>query len=113
RDKVASEGEDLASIDDIIQPARKYKCITPYTSFLAAPRALLRPRVIKPGDPVLRVSTDESIASVVAMFPFGLVKPLRFLPGEHIWQTRFLAPTDMSDGTYQVRLVMRDRAGHA
>jgi Ca-activated chloride channel homolog len=111
-DKIARDGEDRASIDEIIQLARKYKFVTPYTSFLAAPRALLRPRVIKPGDPVLRVATDESITSVIAMFPFGLVKPLRYLPGEHMWQTRFLAPADMSDGTYDVRLIMRDQAGH-
>ena len=57
--KIARDGEDRASIDEIIQLARKYKFVTPYTSFLAAPRALLRPRVIKPGDPVLRVATDE------------------------------------------------------
>jgi Ca-activated chloride channel homolog len=112
-DKIARDGEDRASIDEVIQLARKYKFVTPYTSFLAAPRALLRPRVIKPGDPVLRVATDESITSVVAMFPFGLVKPLRYLPGERIWQTRFLAPADMNDGTYDVRLILRDRAGHA
>jgi Ca-activated chloride channel homolog len=111
-DKIARDGEDRASVDEIIQLARKYKFVTPYTSFLAAPRALLRPRVIKPGDPVLRVATDESITSVVAMFPFGLVKPLRYLPGERIWQTRFLAPADMNDGTYDVRLIMRDQAGH-
>ena len=112
-DKIARDGEDRATIDEIIQLARKYKFVTPYTSFLAAPRALLRPRVIKPGDPVLRVATDESITSVVAMFPFGLVKKLRFLPDERMWQTRFLAPSDMRDGTYQVRLIMRDRAGRA
>jgi Ca-activated chloride channel homolog len=112
-DKIARDGEDRATVDEIIQLARKYKFVTPYTSFLAAPRALLRPRVIKPGDPVLRVATDESITSVVAMFPFGLVKKLRFLPDERMWQTRFLAPSDMRDGTYQVRLIMRDRAGRA
>jgi len=112
-DKIARDGEDRASIDEIIQLARKYTFVTPYTSFLAAPRALLRPRVIKPGDPVLRVAADESITSVVAMFPFGLVKPLRYLPGERIWQTRFLAPADMNDGTYDVRLIMRDQAGHS
>jgi Ca-activated chloride channel family protein len=112
-DKIAREGEDRATVDEIIQLARTYTFVTPYTSFLAAPRALLRPRVIKPGDPVLRVATDESITSVVAMFPFGLVKKLRYLPDERIWQTRFLAPADMRDGTYEVRLVMRDRAGHA
>jgi Ca-activated chloride channel family protein len=111
-DKIARDGEDRASVDEIIALAQRYKFVTPYTSFLAAPRALLRPRVIKPGDPVLRVATDESITSVVALFPFGLVKPLRFLKDEHMWQTRFLAPADMRDGTYDVRLIMRDQAGH-
>ena len=76
------------------------------------PRALLRPRVIRPGDPVLRLKADESIVSVIALFPFGLTKPLRYLKDEDTWQTRFLAPVDMSDGTYQVRLILRDRDGH-
>jgi Ca-activated chloride channel homolog len=110
-DKIEREGEDRASIDEIIKLSRKYKFVTPYTSFLAAPRALLRPRLIRPGDPVLRVKTDESITSVVAMFPFGLVKKLRFLTDEDTWQTRFLAPQDLADGTYQVRLLLRDRQG--
>ncbi|HEV2495484.1 MAG TPA: VIT domain-containing protein [Terriglobia bacterium] len=110
--KIEREGEDQASIDEIIRLARKYKFVTPYTSFLAAPRALLRPRVIRPGDPLIRVKTDSSIVSVIALFPFGLVKKLRYLQDEDIWQTRFLAPADMSDGTYQVRLILRDRLGH-
>ncbi|HEU4416587.1 MAG TPA: VIT and VWA domain-containing protein [Candidatus Angelobacter sp.] len=110
-EKIERDGEDKASIDEIIRLARKYKFVTPYTSFLAVPRALLRPRVIRPGDPVLRVRTDPSIVSVVALFPFGLTKPLRHLDKEDIWQTRFLAPLDMDDGTHTVRLVMRDRNG--
>ncbi|HEX2727793.1 MAG TPA: VIT and VWA domain-containing protein, partial [Beijerinckiaceae bacterium] len=110
-EKIEREGEDRASIDEIIRLARKYKFVTPYTSFLAAPRSLLRPRLIRPGDPVLRVRTDPSIASVVALFPFGLVKPLRYLAGEDIWQTRFLAPVDLADGTHRVRLILRDREG--
>ena len=112
-EKIQREGEDQASIDEIIALSRQYKFVTPYTSFLAVPRALLRPRVIRPGDPVLRVKTDESITSVTALFPFGLVQKLRYLSGEDIWQTRFLAPDDMQDGTYTVRLVLRDRLGHA
>jgi Ca-activated chloride channel homolog len=111
-EKIERDGEDRASIDEIIRLARKYKFVTPYTSFLAVPRSLLRPRVIRPGDPVLRVKTDEAIVSVVAMFPFGLVKKLRYLPDEDIWQTRFLAPTDMNDGTYSVRMVLRDKNGN-
>jgi Ca-activated chloride channel family protein len=111
-EKIEREGEDAKSVDEIIRLSRKYKFVTPYTSFLAVPRALLRPRVIRPGDPVLRVHTDESITSVVAIFPFGLTKRLRFLDSETVWQTRFLAPEDMQDGTYTVRLILRDRAGH-
>ena len=111
-EKIERDGEDQATIDEIIRLARQYKFVTPYTSFLAVPRALLRPRVIRPGDPILRVKTDESITSVIALFPFGLVQPLRHLSSEDIWQTRFLAPTDMQDGTYTVRLILRDRAGH-
>ncbi|MFI5105986.1 MAG: VWA domain-containing protein, partial [Terriglobales bacterium] len=89
-EKMERDGEDRASIDEIIRLARKYKFVTPYTSFLAVPRALLRPRVIRPGDPVLRVRTDPEIVSVVALFPFGLTKPLRYLAKEDMWQTRFL-----------------------
>ena len=110
-EKMDRQGEDKASIEEIIRLSRKYKFVTPYTSFLAAPRALLRPRLIRPGDPVLRVRTDASIVSVVALFSFGDVKPLKFLEGEDIWQTRFLAPAGLPDGTHPVRLVLRDRQG--
>ena len=112
-EKIDQNGEDKASIDEIIRLSRKYKFVTPYTSFLAAPRSLLRPRVIRPGDPVLRVKADASIRSVIAVFPFGLVKPLKYLKGEDIWQTRFLAPADMADGTHQVELILRDARGNA
>src|SRR5207244_8044497 len=110
--KIDRDGEDKASIDEIIQLSRKYKFVTPYTSFLAAPRSLLRPRVIRPGDPILRVKTDASIRSVIAVFPFGLIKPLKFLKGEDVWQTRFLAPPDTPDGTHQVQLILRDTRGN-
>ncbi len=111
-EKIERDGEDQKTVDEIIALARKYKFVTPYTSFLAVPRALLRPRVIRPGDPVLRVHTDESIRSVIAIFPFGLTKRLNFLESEKVWQTRFLAPDDMQDGTYTVRLILRDDAGN-
>jgi Ca-activated chloride channel family protein len=110
-EQIERDGESEAAINEVIRLARRYKFVTPYTSFLAAPRALLRPRVIRPGDPVLRVHTDKTIVSVIALFPFGLEKPLRYLAGEDAWQTRFLAPADMKDGSYPVRLVLRDRNG--
>ncbi len=121
-DQIDREGESEAAIDEIIRLSRRYKFVTPYTSFLAVPRALLRPRVIRPGDPVLRVRTDAEITSVIALFPFGLTKPLRHLasedlqaPGDEanrLWETRFLAPPEMKDGTYSVRLILRDTRGN-
>jgi Ca-activated chloride channel homolog len=110
---IERNGEDKATIEEIIRLSREYKFVTPYTSFLAAPRSLLRPRVIRPGDPILKVKTDPSIRSVVAVFPFGLIKPLKYLVGEDVWQTRFLAPADMPDGTHHVHLVLRDDRGNA
>ncbi len=110
--KIERDGEDAATVDEIIRLSKEYGFVTPYTSFLAVPRALLRPRVIRPGDPVLRVKTDESIVSVIALLPFGPVKALRYLKEDDVWQTRFLAPADLADGTYPVRLILRDRAGN-
>ncbi len=109
--KIEQQGEDDATIAEIIRLAREYKFVTPYTSFLAVPRALLRPRVIRPGDPVLRVKTNGRFTSVVALLPFGLVQKLRYLPDEDIWETRFYVPDNMQDGTYPVRLILRDEAG--
>ena len=119
--QIARDGETREAVDEIIALSRRYKFVTPYTSFLAAPRSLLRPRVIRPGDPVLRVHTDPQITSVIALFPFGLTKELRHIASEDIrkgadsdrlWETRFLAPTDMQDGTYAVRLILRDARGN-
>ena len=119
-EQIARDGETRAAIEEIIRLSRRYKFVTPYTSFLAVPRSLLRPRIIRPGDPVLRIHTDPAITSVFALFPFGLTKSLRHIPSEdktagpesdRLWETRFLAPTDMKDGTYTVRLILRDTNG--
>ncbi|HYL99642.1 MAG TPA: VWA domain-containing protein, partial [Blastocatellia bacterium] len=107
------EGETKEAIDEIIALSKKYKFVTPYTSFLAAPRSLLRPRVIRPGDPVLRVHADESITSVTAVFPFGLTRQLAYIKGEDVWETRFLAPGGMVDGVYHCRLILVDKLGRA
>jgi Ca-activated chloride channel family protein len=111
--EIALNGETKEAIDEIIALSKKYKFVTPYTSFLAAPRSLLRPRVIRPGDPVLKVRADQSITSVTAVFPFGLTRRLIYLKGEDVWETRFIAPREMSDGVYHCRLVLVDRQGRS
>lgn len=104
------EREDL--ISEIIRLSEKYKLVTPYTAFLAAPRALLRPRLIQPGDPVIRVKTDPSVTAVFAVLPFGETLPLKFLAAEGVWEARFLAPAWMVDGTYKCRLMLTDKNGN-
>src|SRR6185369_9200245 len=105
-------GEREDYIAEIIRLSQKYRFVTPYTAFIAAPRALLRPRLIQPGDPVLRVKTDKSITSVFAVFPFGETLPLSFLQAEGVWEVRFFAPSWLPDGTYRCRLLMADRDGN-
>lgn len=111
--EIALNGETTELINEIIALSKKYKFVTPYTAFLAAPRSLLRPRIIKPGDPVLRVRTDAAITSVIAVLPFGLSKELTYIKSDDIWETRFLAPVTMRDGTYNARLILTDKNGNA
>ncbi|MBK8813716.1 MAG: VWA domain-containing protein [Acidobacteria bacterium] len=110
---INENGESEELINEIISLSEKYKIVTPYTAFLAAPRALLRPRLIQPGDPVIRVRTDESITGVTAVLPFGETLRLEFDTTEKLWETRFLAPEWMTDGTYKCRLILTDRNGNA
>jgi len=106
------EGEREDYISEIIRLSQKYKFVTPYTAFVAAPRALLRPRLIQPGDPVIRVRTDPSVKSVFAVLPFGETLPLKFLASEGVWEGRFLAPAWMPDGAYRCRLLLTDADGN-
>jgi Ca-activated chloride channel family protein len=105
-------GEREDYISEIIRLSQKYRFVTPYTAFLAAPRSLLRPRVIQPGDPVIRVKTDPSITSVFAVLPFGETLPLKRIAGDAVWEGRFFAPAWMPDGTYRCRLLMTDKGGN-
>ena len=110
---IESEGEKREWVDEIVGLSKRYKFVTPYTAFLAAPRSLLRPRRIQPGDPVLRVECDPSTISAVALFPFGLRLPLVRRPGTRVFEGRFLVPEGLPDGSYTVRIVLRDAAGGA
>jgi len=108
---IEANGEKREWVDEIIALSKRYKFVTPYTAFLAAPRSLLRPRRIQPGDPVLRVECDPSTVSAIALFPFGLRLPLVRRPGTPLFEGRFLVPEGLRDGSYTVRIVLRDAAG--
>jgi Ca-activated chloride channel family protein len=109
--RIEAEGERREWVNEIIELSKRYKFITPYTAFLAAPRSLLRPRRIQPGDPVLRVECDEGTVAATALFPFGLKLDLVHRPGSNLWEGRFLVPEGLKDGRYPVRILLRDRTG--
>jgi Ca-activated chloride channel family protein len=110
--RIEAEGERREWVDEIIDLSRRYKFVTPYTAFLAAPRSLLRPRRIQPGDPVLRVECDEGTVMATALFPFGLKLPLVKRPRSNVFEGRFLVPESLKDGRYSVQIVLRDRSGY-
>lgn len=109
--RIEAEGERREWVDEIIALSKRYKFITPYTAFLAAPRSLLRPRRIQPGDPVLRVECDAGTVSAKALFPFGLKLDLVRQPKSNVWEGRFLVPEGFPDGRYAVRILVRDTSG--
>jgi Ca-activated chloride channel family protein len=109
--RIEAEGERREWIEEIIALSKRYKFITPYTAFLAAPRSLLRPRRIQPGDPVLRVECDEGTLAATALFTFGLKLDLVRRPATNVWEGRFLVPEGFADGRYPVRILLRDSSG--
>jgi Ca-activated chloride channel family protein len=109
--RIEAEGEKREWIEEIIALSKRYKFVTPYTAFLAAPRSLLRPRRIQPGDPVLRVECDPGTRAATALFPFGLRLDLVRRPGTDTWEGRFLVPEGFPDGRYAVRILLLDSGG--
>ena len=85
----------------MIALSKRYQFVTPYTAFLAAPRSLLRPRRIQPGDPVLRVECDPATVSATALLPFGQRLALVRRPGTSLWEGRFLVPAGFPDGRHE------------
>lgn len=110
-ERIELEGERREWVEEIIALSKRYKFVTPYTAFLAAPRSLLRPRRIQPGDPVLRVECDEGTVAATALLPFGERLPLVRRPASNLWEGRFLVPEGLADGRYAIRIVLTDVSG--
>lgn len=109
--RIERDGERREWVEEIIALSKRYKFVTPYTAFLAAPRSLLRPRRIQPGDPVLRVECDAGTVAATALLPFGVKLDLVRRPNSAIWEGRFLVPEGLKDGRYPVRILIQDASG--
>ncbi|MGE5125016.1 MAG: VIT domain-containing protein, partial [Betaproteobacteria bacterium] len=108
---IEAEGERRAWVEEVIALSKRYRFVTPYTAFLAAPRSLLRPRRIQPGDPVLRVECDPATVAASALLPFGQRLALVRRPGTSLWEGRFMVPAGLPDGRYELRVLLRDAGG--
>jgi Ca-activated chloride channel family protein len=108
---IEAEGEKREWVEEVIALSKRYRFVTPYTAFLAAPRSLLRPRRIQPGDPVLRVECDPATVAASALLPFGQRLALVRRPATSLWEGRFMVPAGLADGRYQLRLLLRDASG--
>jgi Ca-activated chloride channel family protein len=109
--RIEAEGERREWIEEVIALSKRYRFVTPYTAFLAAPRSLLRPRRIQPGDPVLRVECDPATVAATALLPFGERLTLVRRPRTNLWEGRFLVPAGFPDGRHRLRLLLRDASG--
>ena len=109
--RIELEGEKREWVEEILELSRRYKFVTPYTAFLAAPRSLLRPRRIQPGDPILRIEALPGTTAVAALLPFGRKLDLTRRPSSNLWEGRFLVPEGTTDGPMEVRIVLRDQGG--
>ncbi len=109
--RIERDGERREWVDEVIALSKRYKFVTPYTAFLAAPRSLLRPRRIQPGDPVLRVECDANTVAATALLPFGVKLDLVRRPKSEVWEGRFLVPEGLKDGRYPVRILLQDASG--
>lgn len=126
----ANDAERSHMHDEVVDLGLTWELVTPYTSFLALPEkevakdvsgtvASMRERRAKllaankdaatlsrsampPGDPILKVRAPRSSRRVTAYFPFGLTEDLLWDEGSEQWMTRFLVPTNVPDGTYEV-----------
>jgi Ca-activated chloride channel family protein len=124
---------------ETLELALAYDIVTRYTSFLAIPEsevtdavrgsieqerarraqilskhadaASLSRTVMPPGDPVISVKAPADSLGVTAVFPFSLSLDLKYVPDEEVWRGRFLVPETVTDGRYQVRILVMNRHG--
>ena len=108
--QIQKNGERKEWVDEIIALSKKFTFITPYTAFLAAPRAVLRPRVIQPSDPKLIIDAPGAVR-VVAELPWGEQIVAKKNAKTGFWEARFLVPQNVKDGEYQCNLIITDKNG--
>jgi Ca-activated chloride channel family protein len=133
-DTLRDSGDSEALVQEVTRLGIVYNLVTEYTTFLAVPESLKTGEIkemirkgtkgydkklidsiegiklsmehIPPGDPVLTVQAPADALKVVAYFPFGLVKRMKWDEVRSEWNVRFLVPRDVADGLYEIRVLI-------
>ncbi|MCD6417496.1 VWA domain-containing protein [bacterium] len=108
--RIADEGEKDRWVDEIVALSKKFTFITPYTAFLAAPRAVLRPRIIQPRDPKIVVDAPDAI-QVVVDFPWGEQIIATKNRENNLWEARFFVPQHIEQGEYECTITITGADG--
>jgi hypothetical protein len=129
-------GEDEAIKAEILTTALEYQLLTRYTSFVAIDRRIVNPdgdldRVDQPselpdgmnyetsvsrtytppGDPLLTVDAPADARSVLAVYPWGETRQMRWDELRERWYDRFLVPRDVPDGEIEIVVFIYDADG--
>lgn len=67
---------------------------------------------IKPGDPILTVHNEPGVVEVIAVYPFGEIKSLKYDAISETYTDRFLVPRGWRDQSYKIIIMKRFSDGH-
>ena len=107
---IAEQGEKDEWVNEIIALSKRFTFVTSYTAFLAAPRAVLRPRSIQPMDPKLVIEAPNAIQVIVDL-PWG--EQIIAIQNEQtsLWEARFIVPQYVTEGEYECIITLTDATG--
>jgi len=108
---IEQNGENEAMKKEIIKLSKRFNFVTKYTSFIAVPPSILRPRRIKPGDPEVYVKAPADSRLVMVTLPFGEAVKAEYNEKKEAFVARFTAPAHVRDGEYNAVILIVDRWG--
>jgi len=104
-------GDNDAMKKEIIKLSKRFSFVTKYTSFIAVPPSILRPRRIKPGDPEVTIKAPSDSRLVSVALPFGETVKAVYDEKKGAFVARFTAPAHVRDGDYTALILIVDRWG--
>lgn len=106
---IDENGENEQMRKEIVELSKRFNFVTKYTSFLAVPPSVLRPRRIKPGDPEISISAPRDSKLVLIKLPFAEPLKAEYDEKKGLFIARFTAPAHIKDGRYEARVMIVDK----